>query len=101
MRRLSNDAVLADMKTSQEVASSIVFGVLFGVAGAATYRMANNAGNAGKLAARNRAKLKALNHSLQAKGCGAWDYQAHIKAKKAEVTAKYVNARHEKLEAIR
>lgn len=101
MLRLSDDTVLADTQTSQEVASSILYGVLFGVAGAATYRVASDAGAAGKRAKRNRAKLNALNDTLQAKGCATWNYQAHIKTKQAAVTAKYAKRRREKLESIR
>lgn len=97
MLRLANDTVLADRKTSHEVASSVMMGVLFGVAGAATYRMSSNVGEAGKRAKRNRAKMEAYNKSLKAKGCPTWDYKAHIKNKQAAAAAKYAERRRKNM----
>ncbi len=93
MRRLSDEIVLADKKNRQEVASSIAYGVLFGVAGAATYRMTSNAGAAGKAAERNRAKLIAYDANLQSQGCEPWNHQEYIARKKAANNEKYAAQR--------
>ena len=101
MRILANETVAADLKTSEEVASSVVFGILFGVAGAATYRMANDAGEADKRAERNRAKLAAYDESLRARGCKTRDYQAHMDNKHAAIRAKYAERRRKDAETGR
>ncbi len=93
MRGLSDEIVLADKKNRQEVAASIGYGVLFGVAGAATYRMASDAGAAGKRAERNRAKLIAYDANLQSQGCAPWDHQAYIERKKTANNQKYAAER--------
>lgn len=101
MRHMANETVALDLQSSQEVASSIMWGVLFGVAGAATYRAASNAGEAGKQADRNRAKLAAYNESLRARGCQTWDYQAHMDNKHAAIRAKYAERRRKNADNIR
>ena len=101
MRRMANETVALDLQSSQEVASSVMWGVLFGVAGAATYRAANNAGEAGRQADRNRAKLAAYNDNLRARGCQTWDYQAHMDNKQAAIRAKYAERRRKNADNIR
>ncbi len=93
MRRLSDDIVAADKQTRQEVATSIAYGVLFGVAGAATYRATSDAGAAGKSAERNRAKLIAYDDNLHARGCAPWDHEAYIARKEAANNEKYAAER--------
>lgn len=101
MRRMADETVALDIQSSQEVASSVMWGVLFGVAGAATYRMASDAGEAGKRAERNRAKMAAYNDSLRARGCQTWDYQAHMDNKQAAIRAKYAERRRKNADNIR
>lgn len=101
MRRMADETVAYDMQTSKEVASSVMWGILFGVAGAATYRMASDAGEAGKLAKRNRAKLAAYNESLSARGCPTWNYEAHMNNKQAAINAKYAERRRKNMETLR
>lgn len=101
MRLMADETVAYDVQTSKEVASSVMWGVLFGVAGAATYRMANDAGEASKLAKRNRAKLAAYNESLSARGCPSWDYEAHMNNKQAAINAKYAERRRKNTETLR
>ena len=93
IRSLADQTVALDLQTRQEVASSVAMGLLFGVAGVTTYRLANDAGEAGKKADRNRARMKALNASLTRKGCPTWDYEAQIDRKKTEISAKSAAAR--------
>ncbi|MEM1198323.1 MAG: hypothetical protein AAGI06_03335 [Pseudomonadota bacterium] len=101
MRRMSDETVALDLQSSQEVASSVMWGVLFGVAGAATYRMASDAGEAGKRAKRNRAQLAAYNDNLRARGCQTWDYEAHMDNKQAAIRAKYAEQRRKNADNIR
>ncbi len=101
MRRMANETVALDLQTNQEIASSVVWGILFGVAGAATYRMTRNAGEASKQAKRNRAKLAAYNDTLRAKGCKTWNYEAHMNNKRAKIRAKHAEQRRKNQQSVR
>ncbi len=63
--------------------------------------MASDAGDAGKRSDRNQAKLAAYNDTLRAKNCPTWDYQAHIRNKKAAIGAKHAEKRRKNMELVR
>ena len=101
MRRLANETVAHDVQASKEVASTVVWGVLFGAVGVASYRKANNAGEASKQAERNRAKLAAYDDNLSARGCSTWDYEAHMRNKYAAINARHAEQRRKNKVSVR